>query len=86
MLCLLKEKHSKSSVDKNLKAKNSNQNPSNVLKVEEKCLNLIAAKLMSENIELAKAPYTDEVNILEFLFLKNFKILIFCQKFKVWLL
>jgi len=40
--------------------------PSNIYKSEEKIVNLIqiiAAKLMSENIELSKAPYTDEVKI-----------------------
>jgi hypothetical protein len=32
------------------------------LKKEETLINLIAAKLMSENIDLTKQPYTDEVN------------------------
>ena len=41
-------------------SKTSN-NPSNIVKTDEKIVNLIAAKLMSENIELAKSPYTDEV-------------------------
>jgi hypothetical protein len=39
----------------------ANSENKSALKKEETLINLIAAKLMSENIELAKQPYTDEV-------------------------
>lgn len=38
--------------------------PITTLKTEEKIANLIAAKLLSENIDLSKPPYTDEVRII----------------------
>lgn len=54
-------------------------NSKKFLNREENLINLIAAKLLSESIELAKAPYTDEVCDFraDLRFLVIFKDLIF---------
>ena len=51
----LKQSSSSTTTSNNTHKSNGN------VKAEEKIVNLIAAKLLSESIELAKAPYTDEV-------------------------